>query len=357
MFQVELNYTYNEDGLLGDISTGSSGGVSLQKLHYDYDLALNLRNIRDLRSVRTQGSVDTSETQDFDYDELYRLKLATGAYGSLEFAYDSVGNIKRKDGIDLSYVGNEIVGTSTDELTGAVSEVLHVTYDAGGRTVVKSAGGNVWTYGYDEFSRLIDLKRGGQTVMSMSYDHSGSRVKTEVVEADGSVTTTYTPFSTYEIRESTRVPGTYSILRHVDAPNLSSKISTIRTQQSGMLAIIAAPSVPLPSLPPAVRTPVVGTVATPPDTAQSDKDAAAAFSVTIPPALSLAPVTLPDVISVTPTVPITPQSPSDVPVIPITAGAVPPAGPTWCATRGSVGDFELSLPSPLPVVSNLTVSV
>jgi len=125
------NYTYDsETTRLSNLKTNNG---SLQNLTYTFDDAGNVTRIED--------GVNTA-TQDFIYDDLNRLVRAAGAYGTIDYEYDAIGNLKRKGSATFEYGEN----------------------GAGPHAVTSSSTGK--TFSYDDNGNMI--MRGGQ---ELEYDY------------------------------------------------------------------------------------------------------------------------------------------------------------------------------------------
>ncbi len=96
---VTTAYTYETDNnLLSTIVTETSDGTGLLNLSYAYDNTDNITTLTD--------NIDSSHTQTFTYDSLDRLTQAQStAYGTLDYAYDEIGNITTKRGVTYTYGG------------------------------------------------------------------------------------------------------------------------------------------------------------------------------------------------------------------------------------------------------------
>lgn len=153
------DYKYNEYTLrLENLKTG---GGSLQNFHYEFDNVGNIRSITD--------SVN-SASQNFEYDDLYRLIRAEGSYGIKNYSYDSIGNIIEKDGVIYTYGGND----SGPHAVTRSSDGLSACYDANGNMIAK----NGRSYEYDYENRLVKVTdESGRILARFLYDGDGGRVK------------------------------------------------------------------------------------------------------------------------------------------------------------------------------------
>ncbi|MFH0731293.1 MAG: RHS repeat-associated core domain-containing protein [Candidatus Omnitrophota bacterium] len=118
--------------------------TALQHFNYAYDPVGNVTNITD--------SVNTA-TQAFSYDSLNRLTNATGAsYGSIDFKYDTIGNMTQKGNMTLGYgVGagpHAVTSVSGPDASYAID------YDANGNMLKKQEK----EFFYDEQNRLTKVK-------------------------------------------------------------------------------------------------------------------------------------------------------------------------------------------------------
>jgi len=137
---TETNYTYNPQTLRLDSFFTQSPFARIQDFSYMFDNTGNISSITD--------HVNTAN-QSFIYDDLDRLTNATGSYGSLNYVYDSIGNMIQKEGKTLTY-GK--AGKLPHAVTQFESDVID--YDNNGNMTKK---GNL-EYSYDVENRLIESK-------------------------------------------------------------------------------------------------------------------------------------------------------------------------------------------------------
>ncbi len=162
-----------------------TGASPLQDLTYGYDPADNVRTIVD--------AISSSGSQTFDYDVLNRLIAATGAYGSLGYTYDAVGNVatqttdavsrtlkykpktNRLIEIDDGATKQKIATTAAGSISGfkpAMGGVTKLLYNKANRlTAVKAKSAVVGQYIYDAFGQRLIKVAVGTTVFG--YDLSG----------------------------------------------------------------------------------------------------------------------------------------------------------------------------------------
>ena len=158
---LQLSRTFDQDYQLIAQTLGNVLDDS-----YGHDPVGNITSWLDL--------VQATRDQSFSYDELDRLTSAIGAYGSLGYSYDPIGNrlTKTEDGVSetYSYILNthrleEILGTTTDSRQ----------YDAAGNTISSLLG----SYTYDDQNRMVGFTKAGTTA-SYGYNGKGERVRKTV---------------------------------------------------------------------------------------------------------------------------------------------------------------------------------
>ncbi len=172
---VTTTYTYDPLNLrLKKIYTVNSSVTVLQNLNYAYDSVGNIVSIAD--------NVNTA-SQTFNYDELNRLKSASGSYGTKNYSYDKIGNITQKDGINYTYG----LGGLKPHAVTALNNGTTFEYDANGNMSKRTEPGNViTTYTYDTENRLTRVDKNGNNLALYYYDGDGGRQKTIV---GGGITT------------------------------------------------------------------------------------------------------------------------------------------------------------------------
>ncbi|MFZ5862300.1 MAG: RHS repeat domain-containing protein [Nitrospirota bacterium] len=177
---TQTDYTYDADTFrLQQLRTLGPGGV-LQHLNYTYDAVGNVQTIRD--------GLSAGYSESFDYDDLHRLTGAFGAYGSLTYAYDPIGNMTCNSQI------SPCSATSPNYAyppSGATSVRPHAVNQAGPYTYTYDANGNMTSGAgrsltYDVDNRPTSMTVGSSTV-TFAYDYSGERVRKQV--AGGAMTT------------------------------------------------------------------------------------------------------------------------------------------------------------------------
>jgi len=163
---LSLSRSHDLDYRLMDQTTPGAQAITFSR-----DLVGNVTALTDL--------LDSQLSQSFIYDELYRLDSAQGDYGSLDYAYDPVGNrlleTQDTDSTDYSYVpdSNRLSGTSG-------SETRIITNDAMGNITAV----NNRTYIYSDHKRLTEVRDNNVIVATYVYNGNGQRTKKSTGGAD-----------------------------------------------------------------------------------------------------------------------------------------------------------------------------
>lgn len=130
-------YSYNPNNLLLNnlITADSSGAKKIQDLVYEFDKAGNINKITD--------NLDSSRSENYQYDNLSRLIQAKGNYGTINYSYDTIGNLTAKGSTQYAY-GDGTAGPHA--LTGKteVGQTSNYSYDLNGNMI--SRNGDTLTY-------------------------------------------------------------------------------------------------------------------------------------------------------------------------------------------------------------------
>ncbi|MES9976150.1 MAG: hypothetical protein ABW094_17970, partial [Candidatus Thiodiazotropha sp.] len=138
---------------------------------YQHDPVGNITDWQDLLS--------TGQDQLFDYDALYRLTSANGAYGDITYTYDATGN-RLSLTLDGSTETYSYVPSShrLQQILGSVTDSR--SYDAAGNTIQSLIG----SYTYDDTNRMVSFTKTGTTA-TYAYNGKGERISKNV---DGTIT-------------------------------------------------------------------------------------------------------------------------------------------------------------------------
>ena len=138
---------------------------------YQHDPVGNITDWQDLLS--------TGQDQLFDYDALYRLTSANGAYGDITYTYDATGN-RLSLTLDGSTETYSYVPSShrLQQILDSVTDSR--SYDAAGNTIQSLIG----SYTYDDTNRMVGFTKTGATA-TYAYNGKGERISKNV---DGTIT-------------------------------------------------------------------------------------------------------------------------------------------------------------------------
>lgn len=160
-----------------DVLGTTIGGKAVQALAFGYDRAGNVNAITD--AVHASGSLAAART--FGYDDLYRLRTATGPAGQWSYDFDAVGNFQSKSGVGGYVYGGTKPHQPTAAGTGAYA------FDEAGQ-LTKRPGS---TQTFDAKGRLATVTLDDGTVVSYRYDYAGAVVVKETTGSRGRHRTVY----------------------------------------------------------------------------------------------------------------------------------------------------------------------
>jgi RHS repeat-associated protein len=153
----ELTGTIGYDNQYRVSGITATGVVNLSYPTYD-----NNGNIQAI-----QDQLDATKNKSFTYDVLDRLDTANGAWGSLDWGYDGVGNRQTENSNNYTYAPN------TNKLASANG--ISFGYDNSGNTTSEAAR----VYTYNQNQRLIRVTEGAMTA-NYAFNGNGQRVKKDV---------------------------------------------------------------------------------------------------------------------------------------------------------------------------------
>ena len=169
------------------------GGISnsLPDYLFDYDKVGNI--------IELQTRTGSTDTQTFSYDELNRLKTATGNAPSYNYTYtyDEIGNIQYRSGTggnwDYTYPTN---GTRPHAVTSVVKSGTNFSYgyDDNGNMDSRVDATGTFTQDFDEQNRLERVSKSGSGDTNFYYDPDGGRTITWRPDD----TLLFTPYPDYE---------------------------------------------------------------------------------------------------------------------------------------------------------------
>jgi RHS repeat-associated protein len=196
-----VTYTYDENGSIGRLTTAANG---TDALHWEYDLAGQLRNEQSTRngSVVSYGydaagnrislSLDGQPQLSYGYDDASRLTSITRGTAVFGFDYDDANRrstMTYPNGVVTNYTYDDLSRlTNLSAVHNGTTTITNFgyTYDAAGNRLTKSLPEYTESYGYDPLYRLTQVQRTGSLtgVSTYSYDAVGNRL---TAQQDGSV--------------------------------------------------------------------------------------------------------------------------------------------------------------------------
>jgi RHS repeat-associated protein len=161
--------SYDSDYRLTSLAT-EDADTDVQGLTYGYDDASNITSIDD--ALATSPSRD----QTFTYDDLYRLTQAVGAYGTIDYDYDAVGN--RTVLTQGSTTENYSYASTSNRLDSVTvgSNTRNFTYDNAGNVTVDAEPGTSNGLAYNHANRLKQAGLNGTPTHDYVYNALGQRV-------------------------------------------------------------------------------------------------------------------------------------------------------------------------------------
>ena len=166
-------YDYDAADRMTEIAhTGPSGVVSAY--HYFYDPNSN-------RERQVETNAGRTETTEYTYDFVNRLKTVTYPDKAVEYEYDLAGNRIQEvtTGAEASdktfhYDAINRLEKITDTASGAA--LSRYAYDPNGNTTEKTAGGVTTTFHFDIRDQLGEVRQGSSVLGRYGYDYDGRRI-------------------------------------------------------------------------------------------------------------------------------------------------------------------------------------
>ena len=146
-----------------------AGASAVQGLTYGYDLNDNVSSIAD--------AVTPGNSQALGYDVLNRLTSATGAYGSLGYTYDLVGNrLKQTLGAALTtYAYTAGTNRLASITSGGSAKPVSTTATGNISSIPPTTGAPLATLTYSAVNRLASVTGTALAITGIVYDAFGQR--------------------------------------------------------------------------------------------------------------------------------------------------------------------------------------
>ncbi|MCB1193912.1 MAG: hypothetical protein KDK90_25985 [Leptospiraceae bacterium] len=153
----------------------------VQKWSYAYDSAGNVLKISDL--------MNSKNTQEFHYDSMHRMDKATGVYGedgklgTINYVYDSDGNLKTKGNISMVYGDTSHPNAVTKiRVTTDASTIYDQVYAYDSRGNMTQRGDDVFKY--NSMNQMVEYQKSLDDVTHYLYDYTGKRIKKHKMRTD-----------------------------------------------------------------------------------------------------------------------------------------------------------------------------
>lgn len=165
---MTTQYGYDTARRLTSLKAAKGNAPALLHLNYTWNNAGRISQIQDVTT--------SANSQSFTYSPAGALTQAIGVYGTLNYAYDAVGNLTSNAGSTFGYTNHRVVS----------GPGMTATYDLAGNRASMVKNGVTTAYTYDGEQRLSQVTTNGNVVSSFDYDFDGQRIMK--VDADGTKT-------------------------------------------------------------------------------------------------------------------------------------------------------------------------
>jgi RHS repeat-associated protein len=166
-----LALSYDQDYRLTGIETFDGGSNWVQDLAYGLDANDRVATIND--------ALDPASSQTYTYDALNRLIQGQGAYGTIGYGYDALGNRLWRTITDGGTVTETYAYDAFSNRLLSVDDgatVRSFGYAADGSVIGDDRGVDVFDLAYDAAGRLVEVDRNSALEASYAYDAFGRRV-------------------------------------------------------------------------------------------------------------------------------------------------------------------------------------
>lgn len=189
---VHVQSGYDDDGRRTRLQITAPGGQPLEDLRWRYDAGGNLTGIDDRRPDVTP-SEDRSEQ--YTYDNLYRLSAATGTWGSASYRYTASGSLASRKSTIRS---QDVRAVRYDKRPHApvAFDDREVEYDERGRMTTDGERSYEWS----DADELVRVTVAGGASETNVYDAEGKR-RVRVETAGGNETVTHFIDAWSEVRD------------------------------------------------------------------------------------------------------------------------------------------------------------
>lgn len=178
-------------------------------IEYQYNSELLIKQMTDSAGEKTT----------YTYDSLNRLKMVKDDWGTIEYTYDTNGNItqisEKEAGLSNLFTGKKVIRREFDTLNRVTKytdykgrevkyaydplgrmealtypggEIVHYEYNNDGNvSKMTSNSGGIFTYEYDNYGRLCKIIRADGSTETWEYDPAGQLTKQTDLDKNGNV--------------------------------------------------------------------------------------------------------------------------------------------------------------------------
>ncbi|HEX8790106.1 MAG TPA: RHS repeat-associated core domain-containing protein, partial [Polyangiaceae bacterium] len=176
---VGQTLAYDDDRRTREKRAVAADGSTILDLTWSYDGASNILSVSDARPSIRAGR-DRSEQ--YGYDNLYRLTTARGAWGQAHWAYSPSGNLLQRT--------STVAALNAPSLAYGIGGGPHALTRFGERTIRYDADGRMFddgdrTYRWDANDQIVHVARGDGSYVDSTFDASGTRRTRTEHFADG----------------------------------------------------------------------------------------------------------------------------------------------------------------------------
>lgn len=241
--------TYHPNGAIKQMSFGNTRGYDSQqndrqqtsRIHYWYGFIHHLSYDKNGRLTTLDDQYDNSRDRTFTYDDLGRLKTASGEWGAGSYNYDNRNNLTRKQlgsrVVEIEYNGQNRVSRARDSASGNVWQ--NYAYDSRGNVTDNGpinfiydhamqpssiSGSDSGTFKYDGLFKRVKQTINSETIYSV-YGANGQLMHRD--NATTSQTTDYVRLGGMLIAEKTAGISTYLYQDHLGSPIMGAESPSV----------------------------------------------------------------------------------------------------------------------------------
>jgi RHS repeat-associated protein len=182
---VTQQTAYDLDRRLDEVNALAADGTVIEHVKWSYDPSGNVTGIQDLRPG---VSVKQDRSERYQYDNLYRLRRAEGAWGRTTWDYSPSGNLTRR----MSDIAGQTVksfgyGVNAGPHAPTSLDARRLTYDGLGRLVDDGDR----KYSWNAADQLLSVENAAGDKSESQFDAEGLRRVRKETTADGETSTVH----------------------------------------------------------------------------------------------------------------------------------------------------------------------